>query len=990
MSSIVYFKFKANVKTDSIPFDGSSISVKDLKTAIRTKCCLYSSDFDLKLEDTTGKAYTKDDELIPKYTSIVVRRVPRLAPESQKKKPPAPEDLPWREIQRNQQLTGTDAQQSQKHVNLADSDLPEEEKIKLMMERSSESYSEKNFAVKAKPYGVPPAAYICHKCGLPGHWIHNCPGVRDKTGKMMDVKSVKRPTGIPQDFLLEVDAGTPGAYLGKSGKYMVPIKDAEAYALGKKDKRPFSVEENPPYVPKERTPPKQFICPLCSELFKDAVLVSCCGTTYCNECIMGHVFDAEVLGSHKCPNCGAVLTDHESSVFENALVRSMIRDWLANEKVVPESDVGAIQNDALKLDEVDKTFVNNRRVLKPKQAALNSVPPQAKYESLHEVPSKTETKASTASEPLPAGKKEPTMTTQSEDTKPKDSLPSPSVPLVASPHDSESAVELTVTTIRSPIVTPNTSATVVASAPCTTLVRVSSQPMLTVTSDLSSSQFPCMSYTNSAAIMPTMLPSINGTSNPLLNALYNMRVENLQPPVVNPQTVLPVPFQGPLVGGPDWTASSVLAGTIAQGTGIVDPILQVNSNQAAFSLVPGQAIPGALPTALQAPIQTIDGRKVLSKEEFYRLKMEMLDSTRRRHRHHSRSRSPGHSYRRSSRDKPEPSARRSHYERGCYERRSRYRSPADYESEQARRRYYEPDPSCEMKRDREHVGYSRSRLVRTRGDSSDLERYYQEDRRYVRTHHLRSFPSHQGSQPRDEVLCFSPRAHPASPKTRRQEDPHRFREPHMNRTQYEDRDAEHHEILSPHPASVVPQYDLSETESVGSRPIPVAAENSDQTRQSYSIQTPEEPVVEESPKEMTKWTNQTVEYLGIRDPREPHSQLITAPEAFSGEVSEKKRKKDKKNKKHKHKHHSEKKRSKRARVEGETMGSETELWVASDVNLENTVYEVNEAQSTEAIKKHKKHHKHKHGDKERKKKRKEHKEQTSVNTSLVPLETQLL
>lgn len=42
----------------------------------------------------------------------------------------------------------------------------------------------------------------------------------------MDVKNVKRPTGIPQDFLLEVEAGTPGAYLGKSGRYMVPIKDA--------------------------------------------------------------------------------------------------------------------------------------------------------------------------------------------------------------------------------------------------------------------------------------------------------------------------------------------------------------------------------------------------------------------------------------------------------------------------------------------------------------------------------------------------------------------------------------------------------------------------------------------------------------------------------------------------------------------------------------------------------------------------------------------
>ncbi|VDN12713.1 unnamed protein product [Dibothriocephalus latus] len=102
MASLVYFKFKANVKTDSISFDGSAISVKDLKNAIRTKCCLYSTDLDLKLEDSSGKGrliyfnyfpreYTKDNELIPKYTSIVVRRVPRLNTETQKRKPNASE-----------------------------------------------------------------------------------------------------------------------------------------------------------------------------------------------------------------------------------------------------------------------------------------------------------------------------------------------------------------------------------------------------------------------------------------------------------------------------------------------------------------------------------------------------------------------------------------------------------------------------------------------------------------------------------------------------------------------------------------------------------------------------------------------------------------------------------------------------------------------------------------------------------------------------------
>ena len=55
MASEVYFKFKSSVKTDSIRFDGSAISVKELKDAIKNKCCLRSADLDLKLEDSTGK-----------------------------------------------------------------------------------------------------------------------------------------------------------------------------------------------------------------------------------------------------------------------------------------------------------------------------------------------------------------------------------------------------------------------------------------------------------------------------------------------------------------------------------------------------------------------------------------------------------------------------------------------------------------------------------------------------------------------------------------------------------------------------------------------------------------------------------------------------------------------------------------------------------------------------------------------------------------------
>ncbi|TGZ74093.1 hypothetical protein CRM22_001135 [Opisthorchis felineus] len=811
MSSIVYFKFKANVKTDSIPFDGSSISVKDLKNAIRTKCCLYSTDFDLKLEDTNGKSYNKDDELIPKYTSIVVRRVPKLTTEIQKKKP-TPDDLPWRESVKNATAANP---QVPKHVNLADSDLPEEEKIKIMMERSSEAYSEKNFAVKPKPYGVPPAAYICHKCGLPGHWIHNCPGVRDKTGKMMDVKSVKRPTGIPQDFLLEVDAGTPGAYLGKSGKYMVPIKDAEAYAQGKKDKRPFSVEENPPYVPSERKPPKQFICPLCNDMFRDAVLVSCCGTTYCNECILGHVFDSQVLGSHKCPNCGAVLTDHESSVFENALVRSMIRDWLANEAALPDSDASVLQPDIFKVNITEKAFINNRRVLKPKQALSSTpVPPGKPSDSTSDIQKNTDSPVALSEDVTTV---ENVVSSASTTAAPSssDSIPVSSTASLSSPIDSEN-VELNVENTHAHVVQSNTCTAVVASAPCTTLVGSSRQPLLGSTSGLSSSRFPCISYSSSTAVVPTILPSISGGSNPLLNALYNLHVENLQQPVATPQVVLPMPFQGPLIGGPEWAGSSALAVSVPQPTGLVDPLLQVTSNQPAYGLTSGQPIPGSLNTA---PLQALDGHKVLSKEEFYRLKMEMLHSARIRHRHRSRSRSrsPSRSYRRTMREPHESFSRR--HDRSSWERRVHRRSPGrDYEYDEYRRRF-----------DRAHYRDSRSDRIQTsrlryRSDEagqvdSEPDRGHILERRYVRDKHARtSNELRYGTQHEGRSVRGRSRSESRSPIHRTYRDQSgRYLEPDLDPRNIRDAQAQRASI-SPVPISVVPQYDeTSEPESAGKK-----------------------------------------------------------------------------------------------------------------------------------------------------------------------------
>ncbi len=76
--------------------------------------------------------------------------------------------------------------------------------------------------------------------------------------------------------------------------------------------------------PQEKPLSSGLVCPLCKKLFKDAVLITCCGTSYCNECITNELFDS---GSRKCPNCGAAVEKYESAIIENSAMRRAVTDW---------------------------------------------------------------------------------------------------------------------------------------------------------------------------------------------------------------------------------------------------------------------------------------------------------------------------------------------------------------------------------------------------------------------------------------------------------------------------------------------------------------------------------------------------------------------------------------------------------------------------------------------------------------------------------------
>ncbi|VDP29179.1 unnamed protein product [Soboliphyme baturini] len=137
--------------------------------------------------------------------------------------------------------------------------------------------------------GQPPPSYSCNRCGLTGHWIKSCPTL-----------NMKRTTGIPKDELIETTPDDPQAMLTSSGTFAVPIMHKQAYLIGKKEKPPF-----------KREIPPELLCTLCSDLLKDAVLIPCCGYSFCDECIRNQLLESD---NHECPNC------HEKGISPVSLI----------------------------------------------------------------------------------------------------------------------------------------------------------------------------------------------------------------------------------------------------------------------------------------------------------------------------------------------------------------------------------------------------------------------------------------------------------------------------------------------------------------------------------------------------------------------------------------------------------------------------------------------------------------------------------------------
>ncbi|GAA5961144.1 hypothetical protein JCM8115_005845 [Rhodotorula mucilaginosa] len=371
-SSFVFYKFKSQREPSRIAFDGTSITVFDLKKEIIAENKMgKGADFDFAIYHAdTEEEYTKDHELIPRSTSVIARRLPPARPgrgnalkymagtdESgqglQSGRGAAPEprggvgsgfskDMYTKRFDGREDPQPSGSNQSVQIPAAAPNDEASAmaamfaatntqwQQTQEQMANATPIYRNPNAANRPPPrdnnnaaaarpsfrdsgmaHKPPPAGYICYRCGQKGHWIQECPTNSDPAYD--NRPRIKRTTGIPKSFLMEVNRPAPkagdeeeededavngvkaGVMITADGGFVVARPDSASWLAHRQITANMSASDIQNLAPTD----PDLTCPICSKLLRDAVLTPCCSTAFCDECVSNALLDNDML----CPEC---------------------------------------------------------------------------------------------------------------------------------------------------------------------------------------------------------------------------------------------------------------------------------------------------------------------------------------------------------------------------------------------------------------------------------------------------------------------------------------------------------------------------------------------------------------------------------------------------------------------------------------------------------------------------------------------------------------
>ncbi|KAI6113022.1 DWNN domain-containing protein [Pisolithus sp. B1] len=378
MTSCVFYRFKSQKDESRITFDGTGISVFDLKREIILANNLgKANDFDLYVYDaSTQQEYRDDTQIIPRSSSVIVKRLPAQRPgkgkagmylagatgnaaiqtsdvvqrsggvtwhrgamskrfdiKEEQQSAPSKASTPVTTIPKNS-VTKEDEAAAMAAMFQAQTANWEETQEK--MSHATRIYRDKPSSGRGgKPFQHHthdrplPQSYVCYRCGQKGHWIQDCPTNNDR--EFDNKPRIKRTTGIPRSFLKAVENPskgelTQGVMVTPEGGYVVAQPDSASWQKQVTRMKGLTVAEV-----RERAPTDPSLaCPIDNRLFRDAVKTPCCETSYCEECIQTHLLERDFV----CPNCGKKIPSLDKLVADKSM-RTKVSEHI--DKVIEQS-----------------------------------------------------------------------------------------------------------------------------------------------------------------------------------------------------------------------------------------------------------------------------------------------------------------------------------------------------------------------------------------------------------------------------------------------------------------------------------------------------------------------------------------------------------------------------------------------------------------------------------------------------------------------------
>lgn len=336
MASSVYFKFRNDKEPSLITFDGTSITVFDLKRdIIQARALGDGTDFDLILSnEDTKEEYDDDTTMIPRATTVVARRAPASKPGHGKAARYVSGKMPVTSRHNARTETPLSKPAAPGSAPAGKEPQTEEEKIAAMFQNSANQWEQQKQQMatqkavrpgfKPKPSNVPehepPVGYVCYRCHQKGHWIQACPTNDDPNFE--NKPRIKRTTGIPRSFLKTVEKPTAlandgltddtkqpaGVMINAEGEYVIAEPDKASWEQYQAKAKASQAQQEAAAKGSQELRDRGLECPLDMRMFVDPKKTPCCGHTYCNDCIENALLDSDFV----CPNCsksGVLLDD---------------------------------------------------------------------------------------------------------------------------------------------------------------------------------------------------------------------------------------------------------------------------------------------------------------------------------------------------------------------------------------------------------------------------------------------------------------------------------------------------------------------------------------------------------------------------------------------------------------------------------------------------------------------------------------------------------